>query len=334
MDDTDRQLITQLQKGIPFETEPFRSMGKRTGIDAAEVLLRIHRLKSIKLVREISAIFDSRSLGYKGALVAMQFPAERLEEAVQVINQHPGVSHSARRNHSFNFWFKLAVPPPDRVEEHVQILAEASGAQKSLVLPTQKIYKASDKINDPVYHELPGAELTHLEMHSIRILQEDLPLTDKPFQFLARKLGMPEARLFEMMRLFTKRGILRRFGATFYQKKTSVMATSMIVWQLPEERHDEVGMALATFPEVIHCSKRPDYPEFPYSLYTMVHTSRSAECAALVERIKQKIGPWPNSVLLSTKEYKKVRIKYFALEIEEWRTKAKVLMNPKNEVNA
>ncbi len=334
MDDIDRHLITVLQKGIPFETEPFRLMGKRIGIDTAEVLLRIHSLKSIKLIREVSAIFDSRTLGYKGALVAMQFSPERIEDAVQVINQHPGVSHSARRNHPFNFWFKLAVPPPDLVEEHVQILTEASGAEKALVLPTLRIYKASDEITDPVYHETPGAELTNLEMHSIRVLQEDLPLTDKPFQFLARKLGMPEPRLFEMMHSFIKRGILRRFGATFYQKKAGVMATSLIVWQVPEERHDEVGASLAEFPEVAHCSKRPGYPEFSYSLYTMVYTSRSGESEALIQRMKQTIGPWPSAVLASTREYKKIRIKYFALEIEDWRTKAKVLMNHKNEVNA
>ena len=101
MDDIDRQLLTYLQKEIPAATSPFEKIGSKIGIDSAEVLLRINRLKEEKVIRQISAIFDTKSLGYKSTLVAMRFPEEKLDEAASVINEHPGVSHNYKRIHSF-----------------------------------------------------------------------------------------------------------------------------------------------------------------------------------------------------------------------------------------
>ena len=41
----------------------------------------------------------------------MEIEADRLEKVAQHINMHPGVSHNYEREHQFNLWFTLAVPP-------------------------------------------------------------------------------------------------------------------------------------------------------------------------------------------------------------------------------
>ena len=68
-------------------------------------------LKKSGIIRQVSAIFDTRALGYTSSLVSMHIPDDHLEEAAKVINSHPGVSHNYKRNHYFNLWFTLAVPP-------------------------------------------------------------------------------------------------------------------------------------------------------------------------------------------------------------------------------
>ena len=52
------------------------------------------------IVRQISAIFDTRALGYESTLVAARYPEDRLFEAAAIVGGHPGVSHNYRRTHA------------------------------------------------------------------------------------------------------------------------------------------------------------------------------------------------------------------------------------------
>ena len=53
----------------------------------------IDRLRAIKdqnILRQISAIFDTRTLGYKSSLVAMSTKLEDELHAAHTVNGHPG----------------------------------------------------------------------------------------------------------------------------------------------------------------------------------------------------------------------------------------------------
>ena len=41
----------------------------------------------------------------------MKVEPEREDAAAAIINEHPGVSHNYRRNHPYNLWFTLTLPP-------------------------------------------------------------------------------------------------------------------------------------------------------------------------------------------------------------------------------
>ncbi len=50
-------------------------------MDEEEVLRRLTRLKEAEIVRQLSAIFDTRALGYTSSLVAASYPDDKLFEA-------------------------------------------------------------------------------------------------------------------------------------------------------------------------------------------------------------------------------------------------------------
>ena len=52
----------------------------------------------------------------------------------------------------------------------------------------------------------------------------------------------------------------------------------------------------------------------------MVHGRSGRDCEAGIEAIEQETGIHEYCLLWSTKEYKKVRLKYFTSEMEEWET--------------
>ena len=108
-DTADAALLGILQETMPFVERPFADIGSRCGLSEDETLDRVRNLKVSKVIRQISAIFDTRSLGYASSLVAAKIAPERLDAAVEAINSHPGVSHNYLRNHSFNLWYTICL---------------------------------------------------------------------------------------------------------------------------------------------------------------------------------------------------------------------------------
>ena len=89
-----------------------RAIADDLGITEDDVLARLAELKRQNVVRQISAIFDTRRLGYKTTLVAFAYADGDLHDGAIYINRHPGVSHNyAREGSYYNLWFTLAVPP-------------------------------------------------------------------------------------------------------------------------------------------------------------------------------------------------------------------------------
>jgi len=339
-DELDRKLLTLLQKEIPLEPRPFEKIAFQAGSTEEEVLKRIQRLKEEdKVIRQISAIFDTKSLGYKSTLVAMRFDDADLDAGAEIINQHPGVSHNYKRNADFNLWFTIAVPPKDTLEAHINRLHELSGAKQTLTLPTLRLFKIGVKLDltgkeskeestDEIYDESRrrklAPDLTEDEIEVIRVLQEDMPLIKTPYQILAGRMGVGETRLFEILRSFMARGYLRRIAAILHHRRAGFAANAMVVWNIPKEKLDTIGPEFAKFREVSHCYERPTFADWPYSIYTMVHAPKVADCEVMVERMEEKIGKWPRLNLYSTKEYKKIRLKYFTKELDEWWERATV----------
>src|SRR3712207_9099610 len=90
MDSIDKDILNFIQREVPLEREPFAAIGREVGIAGDEVIRRTETLKRSRVIRQISAIFDTRVLGYESSLVAAQIPAERLAEGAKAINSHPG----------------------------------------------------------------------------------------------------------------------------------------------------------------------------------------------------------------------------------------------------
>lgn len=158
--------------------------------------------------------------------------------------------------------------------------------------------------------------LSELEKKVIRELQEGLPLVSRPFAVLAGRLGLSEDRLLAEVASLRERGIIRRFGAAVRHQDLGFAHNAMVVWDVPEDRVEEVGRIFAAFPEVSHCYERARAPGWPYNLFTMLHGTDEAVCRDLAARLAGAAGVDTYRLLFSTAELKKSSMKYF-LEPEE-----------------
>ena len=328
MDEVDRRLLNRIQEDFPLEAEPYRALGAPLGLSEEDTLARIAGLREARVIRQISAIFDTRALGYQSTLVAMQFLPERLEEAAQQISDHPGVSHNYARQHQYNLWFTLAVPPGQDVAAAAERLGERTGALQTRVLPTLRLFKIGVRL-DVAGERTPEAQeaqriygasdvtrgqrapLDPRDIAFIRVLQRDLPHVSRPFDGYATELGVPLAEVFQWCAAMTASGKMRRFSAVLRHQNAGFVSNAMGVWKVPPDRVEEVGAQMAAFAAVSHCYLRPVYTDFPYNVYTMVHGRTREECVRTLDAIAARTGITQRQALWSSKEFKKERVRYF-----------------------
>lgn len=324
LDEIDRKLLNDIQWVFPLVDKPYQEVAKSHNISEEEVMRRISALKSAGLIRQINAIFDTRRLGYKSALIAFAVVPEKLDAVAERVNEHPGVSHNYERNHEYNMWFTLAVPPDSDMKEELDKLAALEGVIKYRLLPTLKMYKIGvklDMVNDDAEKPKPTEqvkemnpdrlEITERDKEFVRELQKDLPVVKEPFKEMAQNLGISTEELFAKAKEYEKVGLMRRFAAILRHRDAGFVANGMVVWNVPEDRVDDVGFTLAAFPQVSHCYRRPVYPDWKYNVFSMVH-ARSLEAAEkMAVEMSSQIGVTDYKILFSSREFKKERVKYF-----------------------
>jgi siroheme decarboxylase len=320
----DKQLLNDIQWVFPLVDRPYLEISKRHNMSEDEVMRRIAYMKDIGLIRQINAIFDTRRLGYKRALVAFAVMPDKLESVANEVNKHPGVSHNYERNHDFNMWFTLAVPPYGEMKRDLDRLASLDGVIKYRLLPTLKLYKIGvrlDMVNDDTEKPKPmdevkqlnpkRIEITENDKHFIRELQKDLKVIPEPFKEMAENLRITTTELFAKAKEYEKNGVMRRFAAILRHRDAGFSANGMVVWQVPDEKIDEIGYKLAAFPQVSHCYRRPVYSDWQFNLFSMIHARTLEAAEKIAVEMSEIVEIKDYRILFSSREFKKERVKYF-----------------------
>lgn len=159
---------------------------------------------------------------------------------------------------------------------------------------------------------------TATEKEILKRVQGSIPDTETPFADIAAQVSevsgeaVTEAQVLDLLRELKGQGAIRRFGATLRHQKAGYGANAMVAWQ-PETDGDltEIGRRMAANPHVSHCYHRRTYPEWPYSIYTMVHGRNPEECQAAIDTLSRELGLNTYAVLKSIKELKKISMTYF-----------------------
>ena len=323
------ELLSIIQKKFPLTSRPFAVIADELNSDEETIIKILSEEKEKKIIRQISPIFDTKSLGYSSSLVSFKIKREDIDKAVEVINAHPGVSHNYEREHTFNIWFTLAVAPNSKLglQKTVEILAQDANAIEYIMLPTLKLFKIAVKLNTTgkdakkekvKKHQKKFIELTPLHHRVIALSQYDIPIIAEPFKGIVDKLGIPYDEFFTILNELKDAGVMRRFAGILNHRKAGFNANAMVVWDIDESKGEEIGKKAAEFSAVSHCYLRPKYANWPYNLFTMVHGKTTLETNAIIKDMATEIEHFARRPLYSTREFKKVRIEYFSPRFEEW----------------
>lgn len=153
--------------------------------------------------------------------------------------------------------------------------------------------------------------LTDLEKRIIASIQEDMAVCTRPYRAIAEKINITEAELLERLKDLSRRGVIRRFGATLRHQRAGFSANAMVAWKVDEDRIEEVGQKMATFHQVSHCYRRNPTADWPYNLYTMVHANNEQACHETAQKMSRATSVQDYTLLFSREELKKTSMLYF-----------------------
>jgi len=154
--------------------------------------------------------------------------------------------------------------------------------------------------------------LTAEEKVILQALQDDIPLTSRPFAALGKRLNLSDDAVIRMIRQLADRGILRKFGAILRHRQAGFTQNAMVVWAVPEHRVEIAGKILASFPEVSHCYERKPSFEGKYNIFTMVHL-KTTDLFTQVRKMAEAANLEDYQILSSETEYKKSSMAYFQI---------------------
>jgi DNA-binding Lrp family transcriptional regulator len=137
-----------------------------------------------------------------------------------------------------------------------------------------------------------------------RVLAEvqSLPLTSTPFDDVAQRLGLDEATVISVCQDLLAKGLVKRFTVSLSHRRLGFSANPMTAMDVPEDRVDEVGQAIARIPGVTHCYTRSGWD---YNMFFMIHDKDAENAIRRAEEIVERVGPFPHRILLSARELKK-----------------------------
>jgi len=139
----------------------------------------------------------------------------------------------------------------------------------------------------------------------LEALPADFPITDRPYETMAKEMGITGEQLMREIALLKEKGFIRRISGLVAHRAVSYAGNAMVVWNVPAERVEDVGAIMAGFSEVSHCYERATAGYWPYNLYTMVHGKTREECIAVINAMALRSGIHDYRVLFSKREFKK-----------------------------
>ncbi len=318
MDETDARILDAIQADFPLAPDPYDLLGKRLGLDGADVFARVRRMADVDTIRRLGPRFDSRRLGFTGTLVAVRLPDEAIERAAEAINRYPEVTHNYQRNGEYNLWFTLIARDRSRCDRIIAELRAALGLQAGdlLDLPAERTFKLNVRFsarshNGPAVRVARQPECeTPLDNRPVSsellaVLHGGLPLAAKPYATVAKRAGMDIDALLGALRDMLADGRIRSMGAIANQRHLGYAANVMVAWDVADEAGELAGKAFASIEGVSHCYQRPRRAGWRYNLYTMLHATDRREADRMIEEMAATEGVCGHRALPTVREFKK-----------------------------
>lgn len=274
-----------------FQPDPFGEIAKLSEVPAGEVIARVRTMLEAGTIRRVRQTLLATSLA-KGALVAWQMPAERLEAGFEYLfRDDPFSGHVVIRStdketpgSQFRLWTTLKVPQGFSLTRHCEYLAAQIGAEQFRTMSAKRLFalgvghvrrqnlpngSKSDELAEVL--DTTVVELSPLEWRVVTALKrefEPAELCRDLWRARAAEAGVDLDTFYAVARDLSARKIIGRFSTFLEHVKPTagdVRVTrynALFHWRVPAGREIETGREVGRFHIMTHAYWREGGPEF------------------------------------------------------------------------
>ena len=274
-----------------FVRDPIGEIAQRSGVDIETVVERIRAMLRAGTIRRVRQTLMATNLA-EGALVAWQFPLDRVDAAFDyMFQQDPFSGHvvirstdAATPGSNYRLWTTVKVPQGFSIEKHCAELARITGAEHFRVMPAERIFalgvghvrrkeiepgSKSDEL--AVAKDTEKVSLSETEWKVLDALKREFkPEEIKRDLWRARadEAGVSLETFFRTAEDLNRRGVIGRFSTFLEHVKplaTGERVTrfnALFHWAVPPGREMEAGKEIGRFHILTHCYWREGGPEF------------------------------------------------------------------------
>ncbi|WP_284010263.1 Lrp/AsnC family transcriptional regulator [Haloarcula pelagica] len=347
IDDVDAALIDGFQSDFPIEERPFEAVGQALGVDPADALARVERLREEGVFRRFGPVLNPPVIG-SSTLAAVSVSEDRFDEVAEVINGYRQVNHNYARDHEWNMWFVVTAGSRAKRDEIIADIEARTGCDV-LVLPMLTDYyidlefpvvngdrfaretrpesgSPDGRAGDPRagegleetdasatrISEDAAADLSALDRRLLLEIQEGVPLTATPYRDVAAAVDADVADVLSAIEALRADNCIKRIGCVVNHIVTGFDSNCMVVWDVPDDDLDRRGQAVGELPYVTLCYHRPRRPDqnWPYNLFTMIHGRESEAVDAKIDDLATDHLPYDHDRLYSTATLKQTGARY------------------------
>jgi AsnC-like ligand binding domain len=274
-----------------FVREPFREIGKMSGIDEEMVIARIRSMLEAGTIRRVRQTLLATSLA-QGALVAWKIAPDKLDAAFDfMFRRDPFSGHVVIRStdqdtsgSEYRLWTTIKVPQGYSLTDHATLLAQRVGAERVRLMPAKGIFALGvghvrRKVLEPgARSETPAqmistetVALSEIEWRVLLALKREFAVDEirsNPWASRAAECGLPLTTFFEIAEGLNDKKIIGRFSTFLEHVKPSAGGirvtrfNALFHWAIPPGREIQAGSEVGRHEILTHCYWREGGPEF------------------------------------------------------------------------
>ena len=274
-----------------FVRDPIGTIAEQSGVDAETVMERVRAMLQAGTIRRVRQTLMATNLA-EGALVAWQYPEEKLNEAFDyMVDDDPFSGHvvirstdAATPGSNYRLWTTVKVPQGYSIEKHCAMIGRLTSAEHFRVMPANRIFalgvghvrrkgmepgSKSDELAE--VKDTTKANLSELDWRVLTALKREVEpeeFTRDLWRNRAAEAGVPLEQFFEVAESLNARKVIGRFS-TFLEHVKPLQTGERVTrfnalfhWAVPPGREIEAGREIGRFHILTHCYWREGGPEF------------------------------------------------------------------------
>jgi len=291
-DPINAQILAISEDRIPgLVRDTFGEIAEKAGLDPELVMERIRAMLRGGTIRRVRQTLMATNLA-EGALVAWQFPNEKLDEAFDfMFREDPFSGHvvirstdAATPGSNYRLWTTVKVPQGYSIEKHCAYLAKLTGALSFRVMPANRIFalgvghvrrkgmepgSKSEELAE--VKDTAKADLSDLEWQVLTALKRELEpeeIVRDVWERRAHEADLLPDVFCTVAENLNARGVIGRFSTFLEHVKTLQTGdrvtrfNALFHWAVPPGREIEAGRQVGRFHILTHCYWREGGPEF------------------------------------------------------------------------